>query len=61
MFIENQFEILLGFSKLFFSCMVFKNILTLFQNLAMVMRQRQFTLMAKPADLSRLDKVLRES
>ena len=58
MFIGYQSEIFLGFSELFFSCMVFKNILTLFQNLAMVMRQRQFTLMAKLADLSRLDKVL---
>ena len=61
MFIENQSEIFLGFSKLFFSCMVFKNILTLFQNLATVMRQKEFTLMAQPTDLSRLDKVLRES
>ena len=41
--------------------MVFNNNLTLFQNLAMVMRQRQFTLMAKPANLSMLDKILRES
>ena len=61
MFIENQSEIFLGFSKLFFSCMVFKNILTLFQNLAMIMRQKEFILMAKQTDLSRLDKVLRES
>ena len=37
--------------------MVSKNVLTLFQNLAMVMRQRKSTLMANPADLSRLDKV----
>ena len=61
MFIENQSEIFLGFSKLFFSCMFFKNDLTLFQNLATVMRQIQFTLMAKPANLSRLDKFLKES
>ena len=50
-----------GFSELFFSCVVSKNVLTLFQNLAMVMRQRKCTLMAKPTDFSRLDKVLRES
>ena len=49
------------FSQLFFSFVVSKNMLTLLQNLAMVMRQRQSTLMAKPTDLSRLDKVLRES
>ena len=58
MFFEYQSEIFLGFSELFFSCMVFNNILTLFQNLATVMRQRQFNLMAKLADFSRLDKVL---
>ena len=49
------------FSGLFFSCVVSKNVLTLFQNLAMVMRQRNSTLMAKPADFSRLDKDLWES
>ena len=58
MFIEYQSEIFLGFSELFFSCVVFKNILTLFQNLATVMRPRQCTLMAKLANFSRLDKVL---
>ena len=41
--------------------MVVKNILTLFKNLAKVARQRQSTLMAKPADFSRLDEVLRET
>ena len=61
MFIEYQSEIFLGFSELFFSCIVFKNILTLFQNLAKVVRQRQSNLMAKPADFSRLYKDLWES
>ena len=46
------------FSELFFSCVVSNNILTLFQNLATVMIQRKSTLMAKPTDLSRLDKLL---
>ena len=46
------------FSELIFSCVVSENVLTLFQNLATVMRQRQSTLMAKLADLSRLDKLL---
>ena len=45
-------------SELFFGCIVFKNNLTMFQNLAMVMRQRQYALMAKIADISRLDKIL---
>ena len=61
MFIEYQSEIFLGFSELFFSCVVFKNILALFQNLATVMRQRHSILMAKPTDFSRLDKDLWES
>ena len=61
MFIGYHSEIFFGFSELFFSCVVSKNILTLFQNLVTVMRQRQSTLMAKSADLSRLDKILRES
>ena len=62
MFIEFQSEIFFRcFSELFFSCVVSKNILTLFQNLAMVMRQRKPTLMANPTDFSRLDKVLGES
>ena len=46
----------------FLSCfsvlLVLKSVLNLFQNLATVMRQRQSTLMAKPAELSRLDKLL---
>ena len=58
MFIKYQSEIFLGFSELFFSCVVSKNFLTLFQNLAKVMRQRKSTLMAKPTDFSRLDKAL---
>ena len=41
-----------------FLFMFSKNKLPLFQNLAMVVRQRQSTLMAKPVDFSRLDKVL---
>ena len=61
MFTGYQSKIFLGFSELFFSCMVSKNILTLFQNFATAKRQRQSTLMAKPADFSRLDKGLRES
>ena len=61
MFIEYQSETFFDVSELFFICMVFNNNLTLFQNLATIMRQRQSTLMAKPTDLSRLDKVLRES
>ena len=43
------------FSELFFGCLVSKNFLTLFQNLATVMRQIQSTLMAKPANFLRLD------
>ena len=59
MFIGYQSEIFFGFSELFFSCVVSKNVLNLFQNLATVMRQRHSTLMAKPANFSRFDKVLR--
>ena len=58
MFIEYQSEIFLGFLSYFSVLLVVKSVLNLFQNLAMVMRQRQSTLMAKPADFSRLDKVL---
>ena len=58
MFIEFQYEIFLGFLSYFFSRVVSKNVLTLLQNLATVVRQRQSTLMAKLADFSRLDKVL---
>ena len=54
-----QSEIFLVFSEFFFSCVVFKNILTLFQNLPTVMRQRQSTLMAKPTNFSRFDKVFK--
>ena len=61
MFIRYQSKIFLGFSESFFSCVFFKNILTLFQNLAKVVRQRKSTLMAKPADFSKLDEVLRET
>ena len=62
MFIEYQSEIFLGvFLSYFFNCVVSKSVLNLFQNLATVMRQIQSTLMVKPAGLSRLDKVLRES
>ena len=45
------------FSELFFSPVVYKSALNLFQNLATIMRQRQSTLMAKLADPSRLDKL----
>ena len=51
----------LVFSELFFIGVVSKNVLTLLQNLATVVRQRQSTLMAKPAVLSRLDEDLSES
>ena len=51
----------LVFSELFFICVVSKNVLTLLQNLAMVVRQIQSILMAKLADFSRLDKALSES
>ena len=58
MFIGYQSEIFLVFSELFFNCVVSKNMLTLFQNLATVMRQRHCNLMAKLANFSRLDKLL---
>ena len=58
MFIEFQYEIFLGFLSYFSVLMVVKSVLNLFHNLATVMRQRQCTLMAKPADFSRLDKLL---
>ena len=58
MFIGYQSEIFLDFLSYFSVVLVFKSVLNLFHNLAMIMRQRQSTLMAKPADLSRLDKVL---
>ena len=58
MFIEFQSEIIFGFSELFLSGVVFKNVLTLFQNLATVMRQKQSTLMAEPAEVSRFDRLL---
>ena len=56
--LDTNLKYFLGFSELFFSCVVSKNILTLLQNLAMIMRQRNCTLMAKLADFSRLDKAL---
>ena len=46
------------FLSYFLVPLVLKSVLNLFQNLAMVMRQRQSTLMAKLADISRLDKLL---
>ena len=58
MFIEYQSEIFFGFSELFFSPMGSKSILNLFQHLATMMRQIQYTLMAKLANPSRLDKLL---
>ena len=57
MFIEYQSEIFLGFLN-FFSLMGSKSVRTEFQHLATVMRQRQSTLMAKLAALSRFDKLL---
>ena len=59
MFIGYQSEIFLGFLSYFSVLLVVKSVLNLFYNLATVMRQRQSTLMAKPTDLSRLDKILR--
>ena len=56
--IGYQSEMFLVFLSYFFSFVVSKNVLTLFQNLATVMRQRQSTLMAKLADPSRFDKLL---
>ena len=58
MFIEYQSEIFLGFLSYFSVLLAVKSVLNLFQNLAMVMRQRQYALMAKLDDLSRLDKLL---
>ena len=55
--LDTNLKYFFGFCELFFCCVVSKSVLNLFQNLATVMRQRQSTLMAKPADLSRLDKV----
>ena len=49
MFIEYQSEIFWVFGVIF-SPMGSKSVLNLFQNLATVMRQRNFTLMAKLAD-----------
>ena len=57
MFIEYQSEIFLGFMS-YFSPMGSKSVLNLFQHLATVMRQRDFTLMAKLADPSWFDKLL---
>ena len=48
-----------GFLLSFFSPMGSKNVLNVFQHLATVMRQRQSTLMAKLADPSRFDKLLK--
>ena len=45
----------------YFISVVSKNVLTLLQNLATVVIQRQSTLMAKLAVFSRLDEVLSES
>ena len=50
----------LVFSELFLF-VAEKNVLTLSQNLATVMKQRHSILMAKQADFPRLDKKLRES
>ena len=58
MFIDYQSEIFLSFLSYFSVLLVVKSVLNLFHNLATVMRQRQSTLRAKPADFSRLDKVL---
>ena len=51
----------MAFSEYFYLCGFFKNSLTLLQNLARVVRQRQSTLMAKLADFPRLDNTLKES
>ena len=60
MFIGYQSEIFLLFSEIIFSCVVSKNMLTLFQNLATVMRQRQSTPMVEPVDFPRLDKTYKD-
>ena len=53
----SNLKCFLGFLS-YFSVVVCKNVLTMFQNLARVMRQRECTLMAKLADFPRLDKAL---
>jgi len=53
----SNLKCFLGFLS-YFSVVVCKNVLTLFQNLATIMRQRECTLMAKLADFPRLDEDL---
>ena len=54
---EYQSKIFLCFLS-YFSPMGSRSVLNLFQHLATMMRQREFTLMAKLADPSRFDKLL---
>ena len=56
--LNTNLKYFMGFLSYFSILLVPKSVLNLLHNLATVMRQRQSTLMAKPTELSRFDKVL---